>query len=973
MVNSTLSSNLTSKITSETSNLSSKKDFEEKNRETSTEKTVEKTKKIEEKKHQSKEEKIESIIQFVFKVSTDKENAKDSHYLRLLEGEINQRSENERHLNENDVDSILIEVLTQMSGTEILKYLNRSYQNISTVRTKEGNSFNELLEGCERSIVSQTGLTIQDEPLILMEMIENQHYSFPLDNNLFSSVLSTFEEDLQPFLSQIFTQILQKLGATREMIDLNVSSSLSILNSISSFPIFSKSLSNSKDFETEGNGRFLQMNSLLSPLFIHSFESNDVSNRFLNPTKLTQSHVVESYLVVRREFNYLQNNAFQIIKNLIKSDEKMKNNCLNWFGRVISGNKMRTKSQFEVSQCSTNGFLVNLSTVLLKFCGPFINSSEENTFNKIDSRYLYLNTRMKTDEEESKFSISLEDFNKYLKELREESGSTSFSFITEVFFLTLHSLHIGTIQVISQYNSFIQNVAKMQQKKKEMERNVNQMNGPQRDLMLSILKNHELSLEKMYTTKLTLDSQLMDGNFLDSMLQFYVFVGNWLLFLKGNGEESVSVAFSTLPEFILEDLIDFVSFGLRYCPEKLNVVMMANLLEIIIPMIGSSESIKNHWLRSRLVQVIYEMLPQEENGSQTTQFLSLFTNNRIGKGQLVPALFQLYVNIESTGRNHQFYEKFEVRRRIGIILKQLREYEMHQLTIKKQSESPLFVRFINLLLNDCQYLLDEMLVRLTEIKETESAMEDQAGWMALDETVRNDRWEKLQQNSNTVKSFCVLANQNIDLFNFLSFHTKKPFMVKELVDRIAQMLNYFINHLTGSKSLDLKVKDPSRFFFDPRYLLRKLIEIYLNFAEFDEFVQEVVNDGRSFGMQKFKQIIVTLRKNHLLPEENIIQFANFVDRIERISKEIDKEQEDLDDIPDEYLDPLFGTLMRDPVILPGSNTTMDRQWIIKHLLNSSTDPFNRLPLSSDMLIPNDKLREEIEGWIVSKKTKKTQV
>lgn len=42
--------------------------------------------------------------------------------------------------------------------------------------------------------------------------------------------------------------------------------------------------------------------------------------------------------------------------------------------------------------------------------------------------------------------------------------------------------------------------------------------------------------------------------------------------------------------------------------------------------------------------------------------------------------------------------------------------------------------------------------------------------------------------------------------------------------------------------------------------------------------------------------------------------------------------------------------MEDPVLLP-CGKIMDRSVIIRHLLNSSTDPFSRLPLSEDMLRP----------------------
>lgn len=43
--------------------------------------------------------------------------------------------------------------------------------------------------------------------------------------------------------------------------------------------------------------------------------------------------------------------------------------------------------------------------------------------------------------------------------------------------------------------------------------------------------------------------------------------------------------------------------------------------------------------------------------------------------------------------------------------------------------------------------------------------------------------------------------------------------------------------------------------------------------------------------------------------------------------------------------------MHDPVILPTSGKIMDRAVITRHLLNSDTDPFNRQPLTTDMLKP----------------------
>lgn len=62
------------------------------------------------------------------------------------------------------------------------------------------------------------------------------------------------------------------------------------------------------------------------------------------------------------------------------------------------------------------------------------------------------------------------------------------------------------------------------------------------------------------------------------------------------------------------------------------------------------------------------------------------------------------------------------------------------------------------------------------------------------------------------------------------------------------------------------------------------------------------------------------------------------------------------------IDPLMDTLMDDPVVLPSSGKIMDRSVIMRHLLNSNTDPFNRQPLSEDMLKDAAELKQRIQEW-----------
>lgn len=53
------------------------------------------------------------------------------------------------------------------------------------------------------------------------------------------------------------------------------------------------------------------------------------------------------------------------------------------------------------------------------------------------------------------------------------------------------------------------------------------------------------------------------------------------------------------------------------------------------------------------------------------------------------------------------------------------------------------------------------------------------------------------------------------------------------------------------------------------------------------------------------------------------------------------------------VDPLMYDLMKDPVILPGSKTRIDRSTIRSHLLSDPTDPFSRQPLKIEDVKPGE--------------------
>lgn len=123
---------------------------------------------------------------------------------------------------------------------------------------------------------------------------------------------------------------------------------------------------------------------------------------------------------------------------------------------------------------------------------------------------------------------------------------------------------------------------------------------------------------------------------------------------------------------------------------------------------------------------------------------------------------------------------------------------------------------------------------------------------------------------------------------------------------------------------------------------------------------------RSYRPALFSTAIERIQSRHITTASRVEVLFNLSQQVEKLAEEKNQEEMDLSDAPDEFrgtisseyrsfdflfpLDPLMFTVMTDPVMLP-SGVVMDRSVIVRHLLNSSTDPFNRLPLTADQLVP----------------------
>merc|ERR1712001_536988 len=131
-------------------------------------------------------------------------------------------------------------------------------------------------------------------------------------------------------------------------------------------------------------------------------------------------------------------------------------------------------------------------------------------------------------------------------------------------------------------------------------------------------------------------------------------------------------------------------------------------------------------------------------------------------------------------------------------------------------------------------------------------MGDPTKWAAQSQEQQTSRARQLGQDERQCRSYLTLARETVDMFHYLTEGIKEPFLRPELVDRLAAMLNYNLKQLCGSKCKNLKVRNPDKYNWDPKWLLSHLVDIYLH-LDTETLAAALANDQRSFPLDLFKE------------------------------------------------------------------------------------------------------------------------
>ncbi|XP_051906713.1 ubiquitin conjugation factor E4 B isoform X3 [Hippocampus zosterae] len=874
--------------------------------------------------------------------------------------------------------------------TEMLNYLIERFDSVGMEERKAPKMCNQpnvsqLLSNIRSQCISHIALVLQG--FLTQPRSPLQHsllVPYMLCRNLpfgFIQELVRITHQEEEVFKQIFIPILHGLGlavkecsfdsdnfkfplmALAELCEIKFGKTHPVCSLVTSLPLWCpKPLS-------PACGREIQRLSYLGAFFSLSVFSEDdikVGDKYFSGPAITMENTRVVSQSLQHYLESARGDLFKVLHNILLNGET-RDLALNYMAALVNYNVKKSQMQTDDKQVSTDGFMLNFLSVLQQL-------SMKIKLETVDPFYIFHpRCRLVVSPEETRLKATMEELKSWLSELHEDT--TKFSepkFPTECFFLTLHTHHLSILPGCRRYIRRLRAIRELNRTVEELKNSEAQWkDSPLASRHREMLKRCKTQLKKLVRAKACADVGLLDENLLRRCLQFYSTVIQLLLRMVDPAYPNVTLplnpeipkTFAALPEFYIEDVAEFLLFVVQYSPQVLYEPCVQDIVTFLVVFICSQNYIRNPYLIAKLVEVLFVTNPAVQ--PRTQRFSEMMENHPLSINQLVPALMKFYTDVERTGATSEFYDKFTIRYHISTIFKSLWQNIAHHGTfIEEFNCGKQFVRYINMLINDTTFLLDESLESLKRIHEIQEEMKNKDQWDQLPRDQQQSRQSQLTQDERVSRSYLALATETVDMFHILTKQVQKPFLRPELGPRLAAMLNFNLQQLCGPKCRDLKVENPEKYGFEPKKLLDQLTDIYLQ-LDCARFAKAIADDQRSYSRELFEEVISKMRKAGIKSSIAIEKFKLLSEKVEEIVAKNSQSEMDYSDAPDEFKDPLMDTLMTDPVMLPSGNI-MDRSIILRHLLNSPTDPFNRQPLTESMLESIPELKEKIHTWMREK-------
>ena len=705
----------------------------------------------------------------------------------------------------------------------------------------------------------------------------------------------------------------------------------------------------------------------------------------------------EADIIIDNYTNKLNNYLNEVVDFLIVMYSKDPfYSILNWVYELIKLNLDKIKLYKRPEALSTNGFLMNVIIILNKIIFKEYEAGIQNEENysyfifkmvgKIDSLFTLTDKYIPF----SKFDrTNPEEVNPLLKEANDNAPAT-FSIYTKLFFIQQTFIYFTIKNFMNTVEMFSRKVQdKISENGGNFKNDIELQNMIILEQFLMVyLRNKELhkgflqfsevstffifSLNNKVYSQHKFSNNPKEINYKEFLDDFYYHI-----------DFNDNFAISLLPQFIYQNMITISKYVRIYKEESLIEHVYCTKALVYFSLIFSCQNnlIKNPHFRMEIFDIMIFFFVNKDIKDKTKRITNIYKllNEKFIKKTLMVSILKVFIDAERLGTSNQFYEKFSVRAKILLLIEHINigyghlfEQNIKEYTEKYREECK---KMVNNLLNDLIFLNDECIENLKAIKKYEDLLNDKERYNKMTEENKKFEESRFNEKDRMARAEIKLFNNSLKFLVSLCKIIQAFFIENDFIVNLSNFLNYSLNIFASPLGNELKLKNLSDYDFNPKFILGALLSVYSAFYDKEEFIRCVVKDERSYKYENFNRAknLVENTGKIIIEANDFTNYLKFFDKLKEVEKKLKEEEINYDDAPDEFCDQLTALLMTDPVRLPKSNVILDRKTIETHLLSDQTDPFNRSPLTKDMLIPCPELKAKIQEYINKKKKEKEKM
>lgn len=635
-----------------------------------------------------------------------------------------------------------------------------------------------------------------------------------------------------------------------------------------------------KEVEEAKKGDYFEANSCLCGLLSASTVIEKLDQRLLKEEKFscflelrnfpnissTDSNACTSHL--QDGFHRCQRSVLAALKKMLKP--QYRNNVLSWLAAIVSLNELRAGPRFRkegLKEACSDGVFLNLCSVLLLLCKPFMSSHDASgqKLGLIDHAYPTSPLCRLDQVNETCLARGVitqdrrsEGHTRFLGGPppgssgggnNAESASSRFKFVTECFFVTQRALHVGLIPAM---NTFSQTVSDLgRQLQMEMGGTSSPSPSPSSggaDVgKQSILKN----LYVLY--QLAWACSLLDPELVQLCCDFYITQAVWITRLiescqqgDDSGEEEVREKqrqlLSGLPAFCVKDMASWFRFVAVHRPMLLQGLQLTPMVDCCVGLLERPDLLPDPLAQSRIVSTLLVFVDSDKRGQRPHRLLGadswggilgelsvMVQGNPSVRDNLGPALLHTYAAVsvfEGLDVDKENFDKYTTRYEVTQLLLRLWARPGCRDSIIRECGTPKFQSFLGAILDTLLYQLNDALSRLVNVKTCEVA-KDGGEWKSLSEHGRKEKERFLSSEQRASRGFMSQANKQMELLYVMSEaeQVARCLALLPLGRRAAVTMLGFLNSLCGPGASNLKVKDMDKYAFNPTQLVLQISSI----------------------------------------------------------------------------------------------------------------------------------------------------